>query len=149
MQYNGYGDNRPLTGPVYLPYNQTSSSNLSQVSQLGASTTNTTPSTVAGWSYPGAITSYQLYAGGQTYTVPTVPSTLSNTTYAPNNQSNPLGIFYSSGSVTISNNVAITGTLICGGDVTISGTRFAAAGESASTFRIESAGAIAGRRNAE
>ena len=63
MQFFGYGDNRPLNGTVYLPYSKTASSTLSQVGLLGISTVNTSPSTVSGWSFPGSITSYQLYPG--------------------------------------------------------------------------------------
>ena len=72
--------------------------------------------------HPGYIVTYQLYPGGQTYTVPLVASSLQNTTLAASPRSNPLGIFYNSGNVTIGNNVTLTGTLWSGGDVVVSGT---------------------------
>jgi hypothetical protein len=121
MQFFGYGDNRPLTGTVSLPYNSTSSGTLSDLNLLGVNTTNVNPSPATNWSYPGAITSYQLYPGGQTYTVPTAASTLQNTTLAAAPRTNPLGIFYASGNVGIGNNVTLTGTLVSGGDVTVTG----------------------------
>ncbi len=89
---------------------------------LGVSTsTSSTPSNST-WAYPGQIVSYQLYPGGQTYTVPLVSSSLQNTTLAASPRTNPLGIFYNSGTVTIGNNVTLTGTLWSGGDVVVSGT---------------------------
>jgi hypothetical protein len=122
MQFWGLGDNRPLTNTVYTPATGLLGWLLSLLNLLNVNTVNITPATVAGWNYPGAISSYQLYTGGQTYTVPTVSSTLSNTTLAASPSTNPLGIFYASGNVTINSNVTINGTLVSGGDVTINGT---------------------------
>jgi hypothetical protein len=122
MQALGYGDNRPLTGNVSLPYGSTASGTLSDLNLLGVSTTNVSPAPATNWAYPGEIVSYQLYPGGQVYTVPLAPSSLQNTTLAAAPRTNPLGIYYNSGTVTIGNNVTLTGTLQAGGDVVISGT---------------------------
>lgn len=122
MRSNGYGDNRPLSGPVNLPYSQTSSSIRSQLtSQLGVTTNDISVTSASGWSFPSAINSYQLYPGGATYSVPTVASTLSNTTLAADPRTNPLGLFYRSGSLTIQSNVTVRGTLIASGTVTVTG----------------------------
>ncbi len=64
---------------------------------------------------------YQLYAGGPLYSATVVPSSLSYMTLTANAATNPLGIFYCSGNVTIGNHVSIAGTLVCDGSVTING----------------------------
>ena len=121
MQFFGLGDNRPFTGTVSLPYSSTASGTLSDLNLLGVNTANVNPSPATNWTFPGNIASYQLYPGGQTFTVPAAASTLQNTTLAAAPRTNPLGIFYASGNVTIGSNVTLTGTLVSGGDVIVSG----------------------------
>ena len=123
MQFFGYGDNRPLTGTVVSSTGSLLTSLLNTLlGLLGISTSSGSAPSNSTWAYPGQIVSYQLYPGGQTYTVPLVSSSLQNTTLAASPRSNPLGIFYSSGTVTLGNNVTLTGTLWSGGDVVVSGT---------------------------
>jgi len=69
---------------------------------------------------PASWQTYRLYAGGPLYSATSVAGTLINVTLRPTPE-NPLGIFYRSGSVWVSNNVTIQGTLVCTGDVIISG----------------------------
>jgi hypothetical protein len=77
-------------------------------------------------SHPGAVTSYTLYPGGKTYSVPLLAGSLQNTTLAPDPLSNPLGIYHSSGSLTLQGNTNITGTIITdassGSDIQVTGT---------------------------
>jgi hypothetical protein len=123
MQFFGYGDNRPLTGTVVTASGNILLSLLNTLlGLLGVSTSSGSAPSNSTWAYPGQIVSYQLYPGGQTYTVPLASSSLQNTTLAANPRTNPLGIFYNSGTVTIGNNVTLTGTLWSGGDVVVSGT---------------------------
>ncbi|HEX4131336.1 MAG TPA: hypothetical protein VHZ24_14950 [Pirellulales bacterium] len=123
MRSAGYGDWRPLNGPVSVPNSDISGSTQSVLNnQLGVSNINISATSATGWSFPGSVSTYQLYAGGQTYTVPTLQASLANTSLAPDPRSNPLGLFYRSGSLTIGNNVSISGTVIVSGDVTVTGT---------------------------
>jgi hypothetical protein len=64
---------------------------------------------------------YQLYPGGESYTVPTLASSLSNTTLEPDPLTNPLGIYARTGGFTINDNVTIRGTLIVGDTIHIHG----------------------------
>jgi hypothetical protein len=67
-------------------------------------------------SYPGAVLSYKLYPGGKSYTTPVLQNNygnpIQNVTIAPDPVNNPLGVFRSSGSLSIQNDVHITGTII-------------------------------------
>jgi hypothetical protein len=77
-------------------------------------------------SHPGAVTSYTLYPGGKSYSVPLLSSPPQNTTLAPDPASNPLGIYRTSGSLTLQSNTNITGTIITdassGSDIQVTGT---------------------------
>lgn len=74
-------------------------------------------------SVPSPISSYRLYPGGPTYSVPQIGSVLENTTIVANPQSNPLGIFQTAGSLEIKGNVTVQGTLLIGpsGSVNLTG----------------------------
>ncbi|GAB4140143.1 MAG: hypothetical protein Tsb009_09350 [Planctomycetaceae bacterium] len=65
-------------------------------------------------------TKYQLYAGGPTYTATKVETYLRDVTLRPTAE-NPLGIFYTTGSMTLDDNVVIQGTLVSTGQISISG----------------------------
>jgi hypothetical protein len=117
-----YGDYRPILGPLTLPTSQTSGSVLGLLnSQLGVTTINLNASNTTNWTFPTNVSTYQVFPGGQVYSVPVISQTLSNTTLAPDPVRNPLGIFYASNKVTINSNVSITGTLIAAGDIYING----------------------------
>lgn len=115
-------DYRPFTGPVTLPYSSSSSTNLGKLttqlqittSDVAASTDNLTLST---WQ-----TTYKLYAGGPTYSMQTVSSSLANTTLTPNTATNPLGIYYCASKITVGSNVNVTGTLFSPVEIEVTGT---------------------------
>lgn len=77
-------------------------------------------------SYPSITYSnfqqYRLFDDGFVYTAQTVNSTLSNTTLRPS-ATNPLGIFYRNGSITLYSDVTIQGTLVSTGTINIIGDR--------------------------
>ena len=79
--------------------------------------------------HPGSVLKYKLYPGGADYTPPIIQNSfgnpIQNVTLAPDPLTNPLGIYRSTGSLSIQNNVQITGTLISdggGSDIQIYGT---------------------------
>ena len=93
------------------------------VTALGVSTSDRSlREAAADWVKPTSLTAYQIYPGGPIYAIPTVPSTLANTTLEPDVLTNPLGIRYCDGTVTIGNNVTIRGSLFCKDDIKIEGT---------------------------
>jgi hypothetical protein len=63
-------------------------------------------------SHPGSILQYRLYPGGEPYDVELLQSPLSGKTIAPRVIENPLGIYRTSGTLTIGSNVQLTGTII-------------------------------------
>lgn len=118
----GYPDCRPLTGPVSLPLSSSDSTNLALLSSLGLTTTNIGVSSAMSPPLPNSLSTYRIYTGGPTYSVPQVASNLINTSLTPDPQSNPLGIYFCAGSMSVCNNVTIAGTLICGSTMTLCGT---------------------------
>lgn len=127
MRTRGYGDNRPFTGPLYLPTASTSSTIRSLfTSNLGVTVNNLSTTTSTGWSTPSSsMSTYQLYPGGRNYTIPTLATTVSGTTLAPDPRTNPAGLFYRNGDVTLGSNTSITGTIISSGKVKFTGTNVA------------------------
>ncbi len=110
----GEGDYRPLSGNITLSNNTNElSTALTLYRQLGCETSYSSTSA----SSPSVSTltgsTYQLYPGGQEYTIESVSGTFENTTLAPNVLNNPLGLFTNSGSLNIKDNVSIEGTFIC------------------------------------
>ncbi len=73
------------------------------------------------WAWDHAISTYQLYPGGPTYTVGQLSTTVQDTTLEPDAATNPLGIFYTSGDCNLGDNVNITGTIIANDDIHVSG----------------------------
>jgi hypothetical protein len=73
-------------------------------------------STSAPLTHPGAIAGYQLYPGGKTYQPPVLQATygvsLQDLSIGPDPVNNPLGVFRSSGALSIQNNVHIKGTIV-------------------------------------
>jgi hypothetical protein len=121
MRLNGFSDNRTLTGPVSLPTSSSNANNLGYLSALAVSTTNVAIGSTITMPTPNNLTSYRIYPGGQSYSVGTVATSISDTTLSPDPVNNPLGIYFNSNSISIGNNVTITGTIISGGDVSITG----------------------------
>ena len=123
MSQNGYPDYRPLTGPVMMPTASSDAATASLLTTvLGVSVQNIAVSATPGWVFPGSLASYQLFPGGATYAVPSLPSVLGNVTYQPDPRTNPAGLFYCSGDLQLGNNVSITGSLVVSGALTLNGT---------------------------
>jgi hypothetical protein len=80
-------------------------------------------------SHPGSVLKYKLYPGGAEYVPPIIQNSLGNpiqnVTLAPDPLTNPLGIYRSTGSLSVQSNVQITGTVISdggGSDIQVYGT---------------------------
>ena len=121
MRFAGQPDDRPFTGTVSLPTASQSSQTISTLGWLGLATTNVAVATPPSIPLPTNLTTYQIYPGGPVYTVGTVPSSASSVTLGPDMVKNPLGIYFSSGSLTTGSNLTVNGTLICGSNLTIGG----------------------------
>lgn len=123
MRVAGRPDYRPFSGPVDLPFLDQSAAHLfALASELRVPVNDTPPSEVAAdWMQPGSFTHYQIYPGGAVYTVPWSGTTLENTTLEPDPETNPLGLYYRSGDVTIRDNVTIQGSFFCSHDIRIEG----------------------------
>jgi hypothetical protein len=123
LRQGGHGDYRPLDGPVELP----AIGNGDGVNRLGklgvtANTNFSVTSLASDWVKPTGFTTYRLYPGGESYSIAAIGSTLADTTLEPDPLTNPLGLYYRDGSVTIGNNVTVLGTLFCRDNITIDGT---------------------------
>lgn len=122
MRTNGYADCRPFTGPIVTLTSALSSTNRNYLtSSLGITLSNATVASTTNWSHPGTVTSYRLYPGGPSYDVPTLGSTISGTTLQADPRTNPAGLFYRNGDLTLGNNTTVVGTLIASGKVTMTG----------------------------
>ncbi|HZN35080.1 MAG TPA: hypothetical protein VFB80_14725 [Pirellulaceae bacterium] len=111
------GDHRPVESPLYVAVARQDLPTMTLLNvNLGLLTIDTLDSTANPLTHPGAVTSYQLYPGGRSYAPPVLQlnygSAVQDLTLAPDPVANPLGVFRSSGTLTINNNVSITGTLI-------------------------------------
>jgi hypothetical protein len=123
MRQAGQPDYRPFSGPVHLLFSGQEAKYLNALtSSLQVSAVNTAVREVAAdWVQPTSLTSYQIYTWGPVYSIPALPDTLQNMTLAPDPQTNPLGIFYRDGSLTIKSNVTIRGAVFCRDTITIQG----------------------------
>ena len=118
----GTADYRPFSGPIYAPTILSTTKNLGLLTSQLALTVNNI--SLVGTTPPpmGTVGTYRLYTGGPTYNLTALPASLSGTTLTPDPVTNPLGIYYNSGNVTLGSNVTITGTVVTGLDLTITGT---------------------------
>jgi hypothetical protein len=122
MRSNGYPDDRPFNGPLELSFTTNNGTvrnwltNTVGVSLISNSATGMS----AQWIFPGSIGTYRLYPGGPSYNVPSAPSTISTTLQA-NPTTNPAGLFYASGDVTLANGANLNGTLVGASHVTVTG----------------------------
>jgi hypothetical protein len=124
MRSNGYPDYRPLTGPVRYVSGTIESKYLTALtSYLGvtATTLGADPAD-SDWVQPSSFATYQIYPGGPSYTVTQVSNNLQSVTLGPDPMTNPLGIFFYSGNLTIKSNVTIQGSLYCKDSLVIDGT---------------------------
>ena len=113
---------RPLSGTITLPYPSNNPPFRSWLtSTLGVSTIDNKHASTAGLSYPNSMTSYQIYRGGAVYQTQQLSGQLKNTTLAPNVLTNPLGLYYANGPLSLQDNVSITGSLVCDGVLSIDG----------------------------
>jgi len=124
MRLAGQSDYRPFNGPVYLAISQQESKYYTALTtKLGVSVVDTAAHEAGGdWVNLTSLTTYRLYPNGPAYTIPAVADTLANVTLGPDPLSNPLGIYYRDGNLTIQSGVSIRGSLFCQGDVQITGT---------------------------
>ncbi|MBL9082028.1 MAG: hypothetical protein JNK76_09505 [Planctomycetales bacterium] len=123
MRTGGYADCRPFTGPLTLPNSATTSTVRNLITgNLGVTINNASGSNTSNWNHPGTISGYQLYPGGKTFTVPTLPASVSNSTYQADPRTNPAGLFFRSGDVTLSGSASVVGTIITSGKVIVGGT---------------------------
>lgn len=123
MKQAGYPDYRPFTETLrWYPAVQTPDDLLAVTTWLGLSTISLPPQVVNNdLKLLSGLSSYQLYRGGPTYSVPELSGSIANTSLNADPLNNPCGIFFRSGSMIIGDNVQLTGTIICTGDVTIAG----------------------------
>ena len=117
MRQNGLGDYRPFQSPLTLVSSRQSGGTLALLqNDLGLTTVNSAASAGAPLTHPGSVSSYRLYPGGKSYTPPIVQdthgSTLQNVTLAADPVTNPLGLFRSQGTLSLQNNVRLTGMLV-------------------------------------
>jgi hypothetical protein len=123
MRADELGDYRPLTGTVYLPFSNTTSSTRSALSsQLGVTLVNISTTAKPSLPHPSSLAQYRIYAGGPSYAVPTLSGTVSGASLRADPVANPLGIYFASSSVTLQDDVTLEGTLVCRGDVVLNGT---------------------------
>ena len=117
MRAAGEGDFRFFSGPIDLPRSRSSAEDLSLLEDdLNITLNDIAASDAAPVSHPGEVLTYRLYPGGMAYSATTInESTLRSVSYAPDVQSNPLGLFYRNGALTIDDGVFLRGTLIVDG----------------------------------
>jgi hypothetical protein len=123
MRSGGYLDYRPFTGPVSYVSGTIDGNNMNALITYLHSSASTLALDEANsdWVQPSIFSTYQIYPGGPTYTIPTVSNNLQSITLGPDPMTNPLGIFYYNGGLTIKNDVTIKGSLFCKGSLTLDG----------------------------
>ncbi|MGA2060150.1 MAG: hypothetical protein ABSG67_06685, partial [Thermoguttaceae bacterium] len=121
MRSGGYSDYRPFTSTVSYVSGAIDGNNMNALTTYLHTSTSTLALNQAksDWVQPSSFSTYQIYPGGPTYTIPTVSNNLQSVTLGPDPMTNPLGIFYYNGSLTIKNDVTIKGSLFCKGSLTL------------------------------
>lgn len=121
-------DYRPFTGNVALGAGRQDAATAGELtSWLGLSVTSPAPIAGTPWGYINAPETYQLYAGGPTYTVGNIASTYgtspTGTVITPSVLTNPLGVFHTGNDVTFGAGTKFTGVLFANGgrDLTLNG----------------------------
>ena len=123
MRSGGYSDYRPFTSPVCYVSGAIDGTNMSALTTYLHTSTSTLALNQAksDWVQPSNFSTYQIYPGGPTYTIPIVTNNLQSVTLGPDPMTNPLGIFYYNSSLTIKNDVTIKGSLFCKYSITLDG----------------------------
>ncbi|MEE8452852.1 MAG: hypothetical protein V3R99_13085 [Thermoguttaceae bacterium] len=118
----GMLDCRPFNGPVEYPLGiQDGTHQVRLEIMLGITAINVPVNEVAAdWVKPTSLTTYQIYEGGPVYTIRQLDTTLVED-LEPDPETNPLGIYYRNGTITIKNDVKIRGSLFCRDDIRING----------------------------
>ncbi len=111
---------------VYMPYTRQESGLVTLLnSSMNIPTQDTAADSASNWTHPGWVETYQLYPGGEYYSVKRVSWYLRNVTLEPEPETNPLGIYFSTYEVVLYDNVTVRGTLMTkpggGGDMHICG----------------------------
>jgi hypothetical protein len=123
MRLAGRPDYRPFNGPVYLPYvEQDADQLLALRDSLSVTAVDlSVKAAAADWVKPDSLTTYRIYPKGPEYVVPALPYTVQGASLGPDPASNPLGIYYCPGTLTVGDNVTIRGSVYCKNDLRISG----------------------------
>ncbi len=81
MRTKGYPDDRPFPGQMELSFTQNSSSVRNWLTGKVSTSliSNSATGMSAQWTFPGSVTTYKLYTGGPSYTVPSCPPRLAVT----------------------------------------------------------------------
>lgn len=118
----GLGDYRPFPGVLTIrgiATTQDATTMALLMTKLGMVLVEPTLGVGAPVNHPGTVAGYKLYPGGKTYTPPILQNNygnpIQNVTLAPDPVNNPLGIYRSSGALSVQGNVRITGTIITDG----------------------------------
>ena len=116
MRQASLGDFRPFTGTLSLPYNLQQAGLIDLLNtSMDVSTNNVASDSIDDWDYPSQIPTYRIYPGGKTYSAKLLGSTLRYVELKPEVETNPLGIYYRDGAVSIQDNVKIEGTILTPG----------------------------------
>lgn len=123
MRSAGWPDYRPFNGPIYLPSDEQESKYYNLLVYDLQVTVVDAPADEANsdWIKPTSLWNYRIYPGGPQYDVQPVSSSLSDVVLQPDPATNPLGLFYRDGSVTIYDNVTVEGSLFCKDDIYVRG----------------------------
>jgi hypothetical protein len=78
---------------------------------LGLASEDCSDSMISDMTYASAISRYQIYPGGKTYTIPQLPSSIQNVTYQSDPATNPAGLFCRAGSLVIGSSTTIKGSI--------------------------------------
>jgi hypothetical protein len=117
----GQGDDRPFPSAITLRGATTTQLTVTTqlTTKLGMVVADSLASPSAPVNHPGDVLTYRLYPGGKEYTIPVIQNLygnpIQNVTLGPDTVNNPLGIYRSTGSLSIQNNVRINGTLLAEG----------------------------------
>lgn len=126
MTQAGYPDYRPFTGTVRWPAYLQALHDLNALLWLNVPLISLVPQYPGGdLQSPGTLNQYRIYPGGPVYSVPQLPDILADVNMVPNPLTNPCGLYFRSGNLTLQDNVQWTGTVIVTGDVIVSGSNLA------------------------